>query len=249
MEPGRDRLRDLLQDDRLAGARRRDDQRALPHAHRRDQVDDAHGHVLVLVAHELERLVRADDGEFLERRDFLRLGRVHALDLVDRGDHERLVTKGLAQVGVDHLALAQAVLDDEAPVDVRVGVLDLAVALRIAQEPVALLREGENPLDRLDRRRIELRAATAPAAPAAPPRCLRRLPTHACLPCANSARPRWEAPKFPRGPWIPLDPCTWTGRRPGGRFACQWRPRKTLSAGFAAGGSPIWRSRTRISPK
>ena len=43
---GGDRLGDVLQQDRLAGARRRDDQGALALAERRDDVDDAAGLVL-----------------------------------------------------------------------------------------------------------------------------------------------------------------------------------------------------------
>jgi hypothetical protein len=38
---GRDRVRDVLQQHGLAGARRRDDERALAFADRRDDVDDA----------------------------------------------------------------------------------------------------------------------------------------------------------------------------------------------------------------
>ena len=44
----RDRVGDLLEENRLAGARRRDDQPALAFADRRDEIHDAHAEVAVL---------------------------------------------------------------------------------------------------------------------------------------------------------------------------------------------------------
>ena len=62
-------LGDLLDDDGLAGARRGDDEAALPLADRRDEVHDAHIHVL-RVGLEAQALLRIERGELVER-DFL----------------------------------------------------------------------------------------------------------------------------------------------------------------------------------
>ena len=67
---GRDRLRDILQQHRLAGARRRHDQRALPLADRRDQIDDARRQILAgrILDLELEPLIG------IERRQIVEVG-------------------------------------------------------------------------------------------------------------------------------------------------------------------------------
>ena len=65
---GGDRVGDVLQDHRLAGARLRDDQRALALAERRDQIDDARRHVLprrILDLH-LEPLVGIERRQIVE---------------------------------------------------------------------------------------------------------------------------------------------------------------------------------------
>ena len=60
-----DRLGDVLQQDGLAGARRGDDQAALPLADGRQQVHDARGERLVAGFQE-DLLVRVDGGEVVE---------------------------------------------------------------------------------------------------------------------------------------------------------------------------------------
>ena len=77
--------RDVLQDDGLAGARLRDDQRALAFAERRDQIDDARGHVLprrVLDLH-LEPFVRIERRQIVEVNLVARLLRILEVDAVD----------------------------------------------------------------------------------------------------------------------------------------------------------------------
>ena len=81
----RDRLRDALQQHRLAGPRRRDDQAALPLADRRHQVEHAAG-----------QCVRRG----LEDEAFLRIQRREVLE-------EQLVARQVGRLEVDRLDLDQ----------------------------------------------------------------------------------------------------------------------------------------------
>ncbi len=85
-----DRVRDVLQHDRLARLRRGDQQAALALADRRDQVDDAAGDVLgaVHVALQAQRLLRVQRGQVLEQDAVLRGFRRFAIDLVDLDQRE-----------------------------------------------------------------------------------------------------------------------------------------------------------------
>jgi hypothetical protein len=65
---GRDRMRDVLQQHRLTGARRRHDQRALALAERRNQVDDARRPILDrrIVDFHLEPLIGIERRQVVE---------------------------------------------------------------------------------------------------------------------------------------------------------------------------------------
>ena len=78
---GGDGLGDVLQQDGLAGARRGDDQAALPLADRRQQVHDARGQRLA-AGFQPDLLVRIDGGEVVEIAAAELFGRL-ALDLFD----------------------------------------------------------------------------------------------------------------------------------------------------------------------
>src|SRR5690606_36321291 len=87
--PG-DRSRDVLQQHRLAGLRRRNDQAALALADRRDEVDDARGEVLgrAVAALELQPLGRMQRRQILEQHLVARvLGRIE-IDLADLQQRE-----------------------------------------------------------------------------------------------------------------------------------------------------------------
>ena len=92
---GGDRLGDVLQENRLAGARRRHDQGALPLADRRDDIDDPGGIILLgrVVVFELDALVR------VKRRpgrrngpcaDLLRILEIDGVDLEQGRNSARL---------------------------------------------------------------------------------------------------------------------------------------------------------------
>ena len=80
----RDRVGDVLQEDRLSGPRRGDDQAALAEAYRRQDVDRAHRHVLLDVGVlEQDPLQGIVGDQLLERGDLRDLLGVLAHDLVD----------------------------------------------------------------------------------------------------------------------------------------------------------------------
>ena len=89
-----DRLGDGLQDERLAGLRRRDDQAALALADRGDQVDDA-GRQLARLGLEAQALVRVDRGELAELDAVRGLLDGLAVDRVDLDDRVVLLATAL----------------------------------------------------------------------------------------------------------------------------------------------------------
>ncbi len=142
-----DRLRDVLQQHGLAGARRRDDQRALALADRRDDVDDAARTVLlgrVLRLHD-ETLVGIERGEVVERH--LVAGALGVLE-VDRGDaHEGEVALAIARtadLAFDRVSGAQAELPDLLGRNVDVVGARKVVGLRRAQEAEPVRQHLDN---------------------------------------------------------------------------------------------------------
>jgi hypothetical protein len=107
----RDRVRDVLQQHGLAGARRRDDERALALADRCDNVDDARGKILlgrILVFH-LQPLVRIERRQVVEVDLMAGFFRVLEIERVDLEQSEvTLALLGAADVAVDGVARAQA---------------------------------------------------------------------------------------------------------------------------------------------
>ena len=124
-----DAVRDVLQEHRLAGLRRADDQGALALAERVDDVDQALAEVLRVVL-EVDQLVGVDRGQVAEHRPAA--GRVR-IDAVDRIDPEHppvlLVLAGGADCAADAIADPEAEAPDLARADVHV--------VRARQEAVA----------------------------------------------------------------------------------------------------------------
>ena len=108
---GGDRVRQVLQHHGLAGARRRDDQRALALALRRDQVDDAAGDVLAgrILVLELQPLVGIERRQVVEVDPVADLLRLVEIDLVDLEQGEiALAVLGRADLALDRVAGPQA---------------------------------------------------------------------------------------------------------------------------------------------
>ncbi|GCC49017.1 hypothetical protein chiPu_0033059, partial [Chiloscyllium punctatum] len=108
---GGDRVRDVLHQHRLAGARRRHDQRALALADRRDDVDHAGRQVLlggILKLH-AETLIGKQRREVVEIDLVLRLFRVFEIERVDLQQREiAFAFLRAADVAFDRVAGAQA---------------------------------------------------------------------------------------------------------------------------------------------
>ena len=138
---GRDRMRDVLQQHGLAGARRRDDQRALAFADRRDDVDDAGGEVLlgrILVLH-AQPLVGIERRQVVEIDLVARLLRVFEIDRVDLEQREvALAFFRRADMAFDGVAGAQAEAADLRGRDVDVVRARQIVRFRRAQEAEAV---------------------------------------------------------------------------------------------------------------
>ncbi len=144
-----DRLGDVLHQHGLAGARRRDDQRALAFALRRDQVD--HPGRLVLdrriLGVEVEALVR------IQRRQVVEVGAVAdrvgivVIDGDDLGQREvALAILGRADFAFDRIAGAQARAADLVGRDVDVVGAGEVVRLGAAQEAETVLQHFDRAL-------------------------------------------------------------------------------------------------------
>jgi hypothetical protein len=134
---GGDGVGDVLQHHRLAGARRRDDQRALAFAERRDQVDDPSRQILAarILEFELELLFRIERGQVVEI-DAL----AHPLRIVeiDAGDLEQreitLAVARRADLALDGVAGAQPEAPHLARADIDVVGSRQVIRLGRAQE-------------------------------------------------------------------------------------------------------------------
>ena len=137
-----DRPGDVLEEHRLAGARRRDDQGALALALRRDDVD--HPRRLVL-----DRRVGAVEGQLLvgiERRQIVEIDAVAdgvgivEIDLGDADEREiALAVLGAADLALDRVAGPQAELADLVGRDIDVVGAGEIIGLGRAQEAEAVL--------------------------------------------------------------------------------------------------------------
>ncbi len=139
-----DRGGDVLQQHRLAGFRRRDDQAALAFADRRDQVDDARRQVFAraVAALELEPLGRMQRRQVLEQNLVLRAFRRIEVDLADLQQREvaLAVLRRTDQAG-DRVAGAQVEAADLARADVDVVRPGEIRAVGGAQEAEAVLQD------------------------------------------------------------------------------------------------------------
>ena len=140
---GRDRVGDVLQQHRLAGARRRDDQGALAFAHRRHDVDDAGGEILDgrILDLELQPLRGIERREVVEVDLVLRRFRVLEVDLADLEQREvALALLGGADLALDRVAGAQREAADLRGRDVDVVGTGQVVGVGRAQEAEAVLQ-------------------------------------------------------------------------------------------------------------
>jgi hypothetical protein len=149
-----DGVRHVLQHHRLAGARRRDDQRALALALRRDEIDDAGGELLRLrIVHlELQPLLRIERRQVVEVDAVPDLVGLLEIDGVDLEQGEvALAFLGRADLALDSVAGAQAEAAYLAGADIDVVRPGEIVRLRRAQEAEAILQGLEHAIavDRL----------------------------------------------------------------------------------------------------
>ena len=99
----RDAVGDRLEQHRLAGLGRTDDQAALSAAHRRDEVDHASGEFGRVIRFQLKPLVWEDGGEVLEVRAGGGLGGAEPVDEVDPGESVVLLALLGRADGADHV--------------------------------------------------------------------------------------------------------------------------------------------------
>ena len=114
-----DAVGDLLQQNRLAGARRSDDQHALTHADRRDQIDDAHVHVF-RIGFEHDAAIRMQRREVFEIAGVGDALGVFAVDGFDA--KQRKVSFGFLRrtnLALNDVAIAQAETADLARAECR----------------------------------------------------------------------------------------------------------------------------------
>jgi hypothetical protein len=138
-----DGIGDVLEEGRLAGARRGDDEAALAFADRRHEVHDA-GRVTVGNGLETETFGGADDGELLEEGEVAVIG---GLVSVDGGEAEHLKAAiAAADFAFDPMAVAKGEAADDLGGDEDVsGALD-EVALGIAKEAESLAGDFDDAL-------------------------------------------------------------------------------------------------------
>ena len=118
----RDAVGDRLEQHRLAGLGRADDQAALTASHRRDEVDDAAGQLSRVVGLEVEALVREDRGEILEVGPRSGFVAADPVDEVDAGQAVVLFALLRRPHRANHVVPgAQAGAPDQALRDVHVG--------------------------------------------------------------------------------------------------------------------------------
>ena len=146
---GDDAVGDVLHQHRLAGARLRDDQRALALAERRNQVDHPAAHVLDrrVLDLELELFGRVVGRQVVEVDPMPRSFRRIEVDRVDLEQREvALALLGRPDLAVDDVAGAQPEAADLAGRDVDVVGSGKVVDVRRAQKAEAILQDLEDTL-------------------------------------------------------------------------------------------------------
>ena len=152
-----DGVGDLLQDHRLARARRGDEQPPLAEADGRQHVDDAQRDVLA-AAGEVDLALRVDDGQLVPLGRLVIEVRCHAAD-GRRHDELRILSASLRRPHLpvhDH-AIAHAVLPDKSGRHRGIVGRGLVGALRAAQEAVPFARHVQHAhvVERSDLRGLE----------------------------------------------------------------------------------------------
>ncbi len=147
-------MRDILHQHGLTGARRRDDQRALTLAQRRDQIDDP-GRLFLLLALliviafdlELKLLIRIERRQVVEIDSMPNRIRFVEIDLVDLQQGEiALAILRRADLALDRIAGAQAEAADLAGRDIDVVRPGEIIRLGRAQEAEPIGQNFQNPL-------------------------------------------------------------------------------------------------------
>ena len=144
---GRDGMGDVLQQHRLAGARRGDDQAALALAQRRDDVDDARGIVLLrrVAGFHLEPLIGIKRRQIVEMNLVTGLLGILEVDPVDLDKSEVAFTLlRTADLAFHRVAGAQRELPDLARADIDVIRPGQIVRVRRAEEAEAILQHLDN---------------------------------------------------------------------------------------------------------
>ena len=151
---GGDAQADVLQEDRLAGARRGDDQGPLAFAQRRQQVHHAGGQRLG-ADFQLQPVLGVDGRQLVEGLDVLVVVGRHAVDVEDFPQPRALAARrpGWTMPWMQH-ALAQAVLLDHAAGHEGVGQLADVVVVGIAEEAVAVGVHFQHAAAGFDRARL-----------------------------------------------------------------------------------------------
>src|SRR5436190_3450563 len=141
-----DGVGDLLEEDRLAGARRRDDEGALALAERGDHVHDAHREIVGLGL-EADALARVERREALEGDRALRLVGVRVVDELDLEEGEVLLAVlGRTDLAADDVAGPHAEAADLRGRDVDVVRAGQVVVLGRAEEAEAFGKDLEDAL-------------------------------------------------------------------------------------------------------
>ena len=148
-----DRLADVLQQDRLAGSRRGDDQGPLALAQRRQQVHHPGGQRLG-PGFQLQPVFGVDRRQLVEGLDVAVVFGRHAVDVDDFLEPRPLLLAARLDHAVDEHALAQAELVDHAAGHERIGHLAEVVGVRIAEEAVAVGVHFQHAAAGLDRARL-----------------------------------------------------------------------------------------------
>ncbi len=144
-----DAVRDVLKENRLAGPRRGHDQRALPLADRRHEIDHAGRAILdrrILDFH-LEPLIGVERREVLEGDLVPRALGLLEIDLRHRGQREiAFGIVGLAHLTLDRIAGAQRILPDHVGRDIDIVRAGQVIGLDGPQETEPVLQHLEHPV-------------------------------------------------------------------------------------------------------
>ena len=150
---GRDRLRYLLQEHGLAGARRCHDQRPLPLAKRRQQIHHA-GRDRLLAGFKTQPRLRIDRRELIEGLDAGILVGRQPLHFLNFTDPWPLLPSSWLHEGLDRHAFAQPIPLDHRGGDERISPLTLVVGFRAPQEPVSVGVHLQDAVARLEGNRF-----------------------------------------------------------------------------------------------